>query len=135
MSKTVKPKKSQERHYFFLNPYEDCAFTKCPKCNGKTKVRKIPLVIHIEPQQLLFLNKQCKYCPYCDLIIAKQSELEVLMVFSLQSVNPKMIGNDYFVMGTLDRKDWQQGDRGLLSSKQILERIYVFKDIWDFEFS
>ena len=55
-----KPEKT--RHYFFLNPYEDCAFTKCPKCNNSTKVRKFPLVIHIEPLQFLVLNKNCKYC-------------------------------------------------------------------------
>ena len=34
------------RHYFFLNPYEDAAFTRCPKCETKTMVRKFPLVIH-----------------------------------------------------------------------------------------
>ena len=48
--KTVnKPYKT--RHYFFLNPYEDYAFTKCPKCDEKTKVRKFPLAIHIDPGQ------------------------------------------------------------------------------------
>lgn len=36
-------------HRFFLNPYDDFAFTKCPKCDQKTAVRKFPLVIHIEP--------------------------------------------------------------------------------------
>ena len=42
----------RDGHRFFLNPYEDMAFTKCPKCEAKTKVRKFPLVIHIEPTQL-----------------------------------------------------------------------------------
>ncbi len=74
--------KNTKLHKFFLNPYTDCAFTKCPKCDSKTKVRKFPLVISIKPQQLLILNKQCKYCP-CDLIIAKKQELESLMAMSM----------------------------------------------------
>lgn len=38
--------------------------------------RKYPLVIHIEPNQLLCLYKSCKYCEKCDLIIGKQTEIE-----------------------------------------------------------
>ena len=66
MSKRNRQKKRQRqpseeeptktRHYFFLNPYDDAAFTKCPKCNTKTMARKIPFVIHIEPQQVFVLN-------------------------------------------------------------------------------
>jgi hypothetical protein len=132
-SNKAKPKNHEKRHYFFPNPYQDCAFTKCPKCENKTKVRKIPLVIHIEPNQLFLLNKQCKYCPYCDLIIAKNSEIESLMSAGLRKINPEIIGNDYVVMGTLDRKAWKEGDRGILSPSEIIERIYVFKDVLNFK--
>ena len=75
MTATDKPKK----HYFFLNPYDDCAFTKCPKCDSKTYLRKFPLVIHVEPEQLCILNKNCKYCTKCDLIITKKSEIEAVI--------------------------------------------------------
>lgn len=51
---------SKEKHRFFLRPYEDAAFTKRPKCESKTKLRKSPLVIHIEPGQLFVLNKHCR---------------------------------------------------------------------------
>ena len=128
----VKQKKREERHYFFLNPYQHCAFTKCPKCEGKTKVRKIPLVIHLEPKQILLLNKQCKYCPYCDLIITKKSEIEYLIMVGLRHVNPQVADNNYLVMGTLDRKDWKEWDKGILSPSAIIERLYVFKDVWHF---
>jgi len=60
----------RRRYYFFLNPYGDAAFTKCPKCESSTKIRKSSLVIHIDPQQLLLLNKKCRYCVKCNLIIA-----------------------------------------------------------------
>ena len=120
----AKPKK---RYKFFFNTYPNYAFTKCPKCDTKTKVRKYPLVIGIdvEPKQILFFNKKCKYCPSCDLIIAKKQELESLI--------PQLGEIDYLVIGTLDRKDWVQGNKGSLSSAEITERMYIFKTEWEFE--
>ncbi|MGF1964480.1 MAG: hypothetical protein RMX99_033925 [Aulosira sp. DedVER01a] len=47
--------------------------------------------------------------------------------------NPKIIGNDYLVMGTVDRKDWKEGNKNSLSPSEMLERIYVFQDVWDFK--
>ena len=121
------------RYYFFLNPYNDVAFTKCPKCNKKTKVRKYPLVIHIEPQQLFFLNKTCKYCPKCDLIIAKKSDVEDLMVRSFEERDPSIIGNNYFVVGTLDRSVWRQHRNTSTEAGKVVDDIYVFKDVKNFE--
>ena len=129
-----KPDKTiKKRHRFFLNLYSDCAFTKCPKCDTKTKLRKFPLVIHIEPKQLFLLNKQCKYCPSCDLIIAKKQEIEPLMAATFVQTNPQIVGNNYVVMGTVDKKDWKEGDKNLLSPSEMIGRIYVFKDVWNFE--
>ncbi|MDZ8135749.1 MAG: hypothetical protein RM049_10660 [Nostoc sp. DedQUE04] len=129
-----KPDKTiKKRHRFFLNPYSDCAFTKCPKCDTKTRLRKFPLVIHIEPKQLFLLNKQCKYCPSCDLIIAKKQEIEPLMAATFVQTNPQIVGNNYVVMGTVDKKDWKSGDKNLLSPSEMIGRIYVFKDVWNFE--
>jgi len=127
---TTKPKR---RHFFFLNPYEDAAFTRCPKCQSKTKVRKFPLVIHMEPRQLLLLNKTCRYCPSCDLIIAKKSEIESLMVASFEQSRPEIVGNDYLVIGVLDREDWRQGKQGKLLEGETIERMLVFKDVLKFE--
>ena len=125
--------KPQKKHRFFLNPYVDCAFTKCPKCETKTKIRKFPLVIHIEPQQLFFLNKKCKYCTNCDLIIVKKQEIESLIAAGLNQSHPEIIENNYLVMGTIERKDWQAANKGLLSSQEIINRMYIFKDQWNFE--
>jgi len=132
-SKQFSQEKFNKKHRLFLNPYKDCAFTKCPKCETKTKIRKFPLVIHVEPQQLFLLNKQCKYCTNCDLIIAKKQELESLMAAGLSQTNSQIIGNDYLVIGTLERKDWKAGSRGSLSTQEIVERMSVFKDQWSFE--
>ena len=125
--------KQQRRHFFFLNPYEDAAFTKCPKCQAKTKLRKFPLVIHIEPRQLLLLNMTCRYCPSCDLIIAKKSKLESLMVASFEHARPEIIGNDYLVIGVVNRENWRESQQGQLYDHEIIERVLAFKDVWDFE--
>src|SRR5438105_15688393 len=75
--------KQPPRYRFFLNPYTDVRFTTCPQCRGKTRQRKLPLVIHIDPLQFVALNKACRYCPRCDLLIAHQDELEAwLAAFS-----------------------------------------------------
>ncbi len=123
----------KRRHYFFLNPYQNAAFTKCPKCDSKTKIRKFPLVIHIDPQQLFLLNKQCRYCTRCHLIIARKSELESLMATAFEKLNPQIIGNDYLVMGVAERSDWQESKKAKMSEGETIERMIVFKDVWNFE--
>jgi len=123
----------KRRHYFFLSPYQDQAFTKCPKCDSKTKTRKFPLVIHIDPREFFLLNKQCRYCTRCDLIIARKSELESLMATAFEKLNPQIIGNDYLVMGVAERSDWQESKRGKISEGETIERMLVFKDVWNFE--
>jgi hypothetical protein len=132
-SKASKKKKYKEKYYFFPNPYEDCAFTKCPKCETKTKVRKFILLISIEHNQLFLLNKKCKFCTNCELIIAKKKEIESLMAAGLLQVNPKVIGNDYLTIGTIDRKDWKAANEQSLTSAEIIDKAYLFKDQWDFK--
>ena len=116
------------RHYFFLNPYKDHAFTKCPKCDGKMKIRKFPLVIHIEPQQLFCLNKTCRYCANCDLIITKKSEVESMMTAAFEGVDPSIIGK-YLVFGTLEKSDWRKYSKVSADSSEAIECVYVFKDV------
>ena len=120
------------RHYFFLNPYQDCAFTKCPKCDNKTKVRKYPLVIHIEPEQILNLNKTCKYCTECDLIIVKRVDIEAQMAVCFENKRPSIIGNDYLVIGTLNRSDWKESQEKPITSV-VMEKMHPFKDMLNFE--
>jgi len=133
MVETSDKKYTKSRHYLLLNPYKDAAFTRCPKCEKKTMLRKFPLVIHVEPQQIVILNKKCRYCAGCDLIIARQSELETLMVACLEEKNPAIIGNEYLTMGVVERKDWREASKGKTDTNETLNRMYVFKDVLDFE--
>jgi hypothetical protein len=105
----VKAKKPEKRYKFFLNPYEDSRFTSCPQCNAKTRQRKLPLAIFIEPSYFFVLNKTCRYCPGCDLLIAHQNDLEDLLLAMSEERAPHAIGNTYHVVGTVDRADWRVG--------------------------
>ncbi len=121
------------RFYFFLNPYADMAFTRCPKCEGKTKQRKLPLAIHIRPRTFCVLNKTCRFCPACELVIARQSEMEALLVSMFEDECSKIEQGDYVVVGTLDRADWRAGREEEWSPSEAIDRVWVFKDHWQFE--
>ena len=69
------------RHYLFLNPYGDMAFTRCPKCEEKTK--------------------------FCE-----------------QNA-PEIEGNDYFVLGTMDRKDWKKGQTEEMSQQEAIKHLTI----------
>jgi hypothetical protein len=112
---------------FILNPYSDARFTRCPKCEGKTRQKKLPLVIHVAPLFPLVLNKTCRYCPGCDILIAHQDELESLLVAMFEQRAPEAIGNDYLVLGTFSRADWRRGVKDPYLVKEMLDHLHEFK--------
>lgn len=125
--------KRPPRYRFFLNPYVDLRCTNCPQCGAKMRQRKLPLVIHIEPQQLLALNKTCRYCPTCDLLIAHQDEVEASLAAYFAGRMPDLVGNDYLVVGTEDRADWLRGMREPLAVPDALEVLHDFAEVVTFK--
>jgi len=125
--------KQPPRYNFFLNPYEDARFTSCPKCNRKTGQRKAPLLIHVDPLDPVALNYTCRYCSHCDLLIAHQDEIEAHLVRLFLQHKPEVIGNDYLIIGTLDRADWKRGLQKPLAYAEIEESLHDFKKVWRFE--
>jgi hypothetical protein len=121
--------KQPPRYRFFLNPYQDARFSKCPQCENKTGQRKLPLFIHINPKQPLLLNKTCRYCLHCDLLIAHQDDLEDLIARIFTDLNPEIVGNKYLVVGTLDRADWKRIDQEKLPIQDTIEALHDFKDV------
>ena len=108
---------SAERKYtFFLNDHPDFAFSNCPQCPAKTKIRKFALVIHIDPKQLFVLNKKCRLCTNCELIIAKKNEVEDMMAQTFETRKPEIIGNDYLIIGTVNKGTWR-----LIKNKNIIQ--------------
>ena len=125
--------KQPPRYSFFLNPYPDVRFTRCPKCGGKTLQRKLPLVIHVDPRNPVSINKTCRYCPTCDLLIAHQHEIEAQLALLFTRHDPSLIGNDYLVIGTQDRADWRRGMKTPLTIQEMLDVLHDFKEVLRFE--
>lgn len=97
------------RYRFILNPYAETRLSRCPQCRRPTHPRKFPLLIHVETFGPFVLGKTCRYCANCELIIAHQDELERVMAAAFSGFAPQAIGNDYLVLGTVERAAWKKG--------------------------
>jgi hypothetical protein len=126
------PGKQDPRHLFFLNPYSDARFTSCPQCEAKTRIRKRPFVVHVDPMELLLLNMSGPYCPVCDLVILHKDRLESLLVAAFQQNKPALIGNNYLVVGTVDTAFWRKY-KGKATLELLLENLHDFKQVVTFE--
>jgi hypothetical protein len=133
MSKSKRLGELEPRYNFFLNPYPEFRFTRCPQGEKKTRQRKLPLFIHVDPMFPLILNKTCRYCPDCDLLIAHQDELEGLLTSIFSQRSPEMIGTDYLVLGTVERDFWKQGTRQAQDIQAMEQKLHEFKQHLEFE--
>jgi SEC-C motif len=121
--------KKPPRHRFILNPYPEERFALCPECDRPTEQRKVPLVIHIEPLNPVSLNKTCRYCPRCDLLIAHRDEVEAQLAALFGKRHPEVIGNDYLVLGTMDVEVWERGRQTPLTVRDTLDNLHDFQDV------
>ncbi len=127
------PTKHRQRYDLFLNSFKDMAFTRCPTCDGTTRLRKFPLVIHIEPSTMFVLNKTCRFCPTCELLIVHRREIEPMMAATFGERAPEIVGNDFVLLGTLERADWRLGIAGRLSQSDAANRLILFRRHLDSE--
>jgi hypothetical protein len=125
--------KQTPRYVFFLNPYNDTRFTKCPKCEGKMGQKKLPLVIHVDEGGLISLNKTCRFCRRCNLLIAHKNEIEALLAQLFQQRGREVAGNDYLVIGTVDQADWKRGATGTITTQEMIQALHDFKDVVQFK--
>jgi hypothetical protein len=124
--------KQPPQYRFFLNPYQDMRFTRCPECDNKMHQRKLPLLIHIDPKQLFSLNKTCRYCPHCDLLIAHQNDVEHILASFFSEEEPEIVGNKYLIVGTLERAIWKRGTQQPLTLQEMLDALHDFKEVVTF---
>ncbi len=117
---------------FFLNPHLDYRFTNCPICEQRMTTRKKPLFIHIEPAASIVLNMTARFCPTCELLILHRDKLEQLLVAACSERFPEIIGNDYLVLGTLERSHWRQVIAGS-TIQEALEYLHDFRRVLTFE--
>ena len=118
---------------FFLNPYTDVRFTRCPQCEGKTSQKKVPLAIHVDPHYPINLNYTCRYCAKCDLLIAHQDEIENHLANLFIKVAPDAKGHDYFVMGTTEKAYWKDGLDHPHAPTELLDNLHGFKQYLNFK--
>lgn len=121
------------QHRFFLNPYGDARFTKCPQCLGKTKIRKRPFGVHIDPDVLMNLNMSGPYCPSCDLIILHQDDVEALLTMTFMELIPEIVGNNYLIIGTVERSYWRKTIKEGGTYQEFFDNLHDFKEAVDFE--
>ena len=95
------------RYAFILNPYVDSRFTRCARCETKTNLRKLSLVIHVNGFGLVLLGKTCRLCLRCDTLVAHKAELDDLLRTVVNVPEP-----DYVVLGTIDRHVYRRGLSG-----------------------
>ena len=128
--------KLKPRYSFILNPYPDYRASKCPNCEKLTHMRKFALFIFIEGAGGVILGKTCRYCSKCELIVVHQNELEAELALNLQKVAPQAIGNEYFVVGTFDKKVWQRRleneETGV--SSELFSNLADFKKVLDLNY-
>lgn len=122
------------RYTFALNRYRDYRATRCPNCDQPTHLRKFALFIHVDPHHLLAMGKTCRYCPKCELIVAHQDELESELARFFEQRDPSVVGNDYLVIGTVDRKSWREGLRQPKSIDEMLPHVADFKQVREIQF-
>lgn len=80
------------------------------------------------------LGKACRYCSRCELIIAHQDELEDELVNMFSRIKPEVIGNEYIVVGTVEKKIWEKGvNGGVIPLGEMLEHVVDFKEICHIE--
>jgi hypothetical protein len=110
--------KMEPKYNFSLNPYPDLRFSSCPDCGAKTGQRKIPLIIHVDPKNLILLNYTNRYCKTCNMLIGHKHEIEHHLTEAFSNINPNIIGSNYLVFGPVDKNvpDYPQAS-AILSSR------------------
>ena len=126
-TKTTQFGELSPKYNFILNPYPDQRLSHCPICERKTGQRKIPLLIHIDPMHLIALNYTCRYCRHCDLLIGHKHEIERLLTGMFVRYDPSVIGNEYLIVGTLEKKAWREGIKQPKPIADMLPHGHDFK--------
>jgi hypothetical protein len=132
--KSTRIGKLPPRYSFILNPYETERLSRCPKCKQLTHLRKFAFLIHIDEWGLLTIGKTARYCTPCELIMAHQNELEAELTYYFDRLAPEVIGNDYLVLGTVDKKLWKLALEGSnIGLEEMLRHMADFKRVLKLE--
>ncbi len=115
------------KYNFFLNPYPELRFSSCPDCQNNTGQRKLPLLIHVDPLNPIALNYTNRYCKRCDMLIGHKHEIEHYLTEMFLKINSLIIGNNYIVFATMDKKAWRENINQPKPLNEMRQHIYDFK--------
>lgn len=99
----------------------------------KTSLKKVPLLIHVDPSYPINLTYTCRYCPKCDVLIAHKDEIVGYLHRLFSERAPEVIGNNYMVMGTTERSYWKEGFTKAHLPSEVLTNLHGFKEYLNFE--
>ena len=133
MSERPRLGKLPAMYNFVLNPHSETRVTTCPGCDLRMRQGKVPLFIHVDPINPVVLGYTCRYCPDRDLLVAHQDQIEALLAGMFAERDPSLIGNDYLVMGTVERAFWRESMATPKSPAETLEHLHDFKEVRSLE--
>lgn len=122
------PEQQPPLYDFLLNVRQDTRVTICPRCQIKTRARKFPLVVRINADYGLVIEKMCRFCTACELLVVHQDQLHVQLLFRLL-LGPQRLSNDYQVVGTLESTVWKQGIEELQPFADLQPYLHDFKQV------
>jgi len=121
--------KLRPRYRFALNPYPEVRWSSCPRCRKLTHARKFPLLIHVEGAGLVALGYTGRFCTPCEFIIAHQEELETELAILFSEKLPEAVGNEYFVLGTIEMRAWRKSLTEPMRPEEMREHMADFKKV------
>jgi len=74
----------------------------------------------------IVLNYTCRYCRHCDLLVAHKHEIEHLLTELFLQYAPDSIGNEYLIIGTVDKKVWRKSDKEQVTTADIFPHTHDF---------
>lgn len=119
--------KLSPKYHFSLNPYPELRFSKCPNCETKTGQRKLPLIVYVKPIGFIALNYTHRYCSHCEMLIGHKHEIEHYLTQMFLPMNPEIIGNEYLILGTMEKKAWRETRSQPKAIGEMQEYIHDFK--------
>ncbi len=84
----------------------------------------------IQPLQPLQVQQVRQVRQTC---LIHQDDVEHFLASFLSEEKPEVVGNDYLVIGTLDRPAWKRGTQQQLSLQEMLDELHDFKEVVTFK--
>jgi hypothetical protein len=123
------------RYSLLLNSHAEVRLSKCPKCQKVTHLRKFALFVYIDKWVPMALGKTCRYCSRREMVMVQRAELEAELARGVSQRAPQVIGNDYLVVGTMEKKIWREGLEGEAKPLAgMLKHVADFKHQYELDY-